>query len=48
METDYILLGRLEERDSQMSNGVLSRESLLCVQRMVMELYNEIQELIDG
>ena len=48
VETDYILLGRLEERDSQMSNGVLSRESLLCVQQMVMELYNEIQELIDG
>lgn len=44
MESDYILLGEMEES----SHGGLSRETLLCVQRMLMEVYNEIQDLIDG
>lgn len=44
VEADYILLGEMEEP----SHGALSRETLLCVQRMLMEVYNEIQDLIDG
>lgn len=44
VESDYILLGEMEES----SHGGLSRETLLCVQRMLMEVYNEIQDLIDG
>ena len=44
VEADYILLGKMEES----SLGALSRETLLCVQRMLMEVYNEIQDLIDG
>lgn len=44
VEADYILLGEMEES----SHGALSRKTLLCVQRMLMEVYNEIQDLIDG
>lgn len=44
VEADYILLGKIEEK----VNGVLSRESLLCIQQILLEAYNEIQELIDG
>lgn len=48
IESDYILLGELEEGSSKSQIGVLSRKSLLYVQRKLIEMYNEIQELIDG
>ncbi len=48
VETDYILLGELEKRKSQLKNDVLSRENLLCIQQMLLEAYNQIQDLIDG
>lgn len=41
VEADYILLGEMEGS----THGALSRETLLCVQRMLMEVYNEIQNL---
>lgn len=44
VEADYILLGRIEEKE----NGMLTRKSLLCIQQILLEAYNEIQELIDG
>lgn len=44
VEADYILRGRIEEK----VNGGLSRESLYCIQQILLEAYNEIQELIDG
>ena len=37
---DYILCG-------EQKNGDLSRETLLLVQQILMEVYNEIQDLID-
>ncbi len=43
---DYILLGEFKETEGQ-SNGMLSRESLLCIQQMLLEAYNRIQDLID-
>ncbi len=48
LETDYILLGELEKRRLQLKNSVLSRESLLCIQQMLLEAYDQIQDLIDG
>lgn len=46
VNADYILLGEFEEAEGR-ANGMLSRESLLCVQKILMEAYNEIQDLID-
>lgn len=44
VEADYILLGEMKEQ----LHGAMSRETLQCVQHMLMEVYNEIQDLIDG
>ena len=46
VNSDYILLGEFKETEGQ-ANGMLSRESLLCIQQMLLEAYNEIQDLID-
>lgn len=46
VNSDYILLGEFKGTDRQ-ANGMLSKECLLCVQQMLMEAYNEIQDLID-
>lgn len=48
IETDYILLGDLEQGTGQNKNGVLSRETLRWIQQMLLEAYNEIQTLIDS
>ena len=47
VESDYILLGDLEKCSGKLKNGILSRQSLLYIQQMLMEVYNEIQGLID-
>lgn len=44
VEADYILLGNMVES----AHSTLSRQHLLYVQRMLMDVYNEIQGLIDG
>lgn len=46
VNSDYILLGEFKGTDGQ-ANEMLSKECLLCVQQMLMEAYNEIQDLID-
>lgn len=46
VNSDYILLGEFRKTEGQ-ANGMLSRESLLCIQQMLLEAYNEIQDLID-
>lgn len=51
VEADYILLGKPEEGAKTRThgeNGMLSRDSLLCIQQLLMDAYNEIQELMDG
>lgn len=47
VETDYILCGEQKKREFLRENGDLSRETLLLVQQILMEVYNEIQDLID-
>lgn len=47
VEADYILCGELKRRDFQVKDDNLSRETLLCVQQILMEVYKEIQALID-
>lgn len=44
---DYILCGEQKKREFLRENGDLSRETLLLVQQILMEVYNEIQDLID-
>lgn len=46
VNSDYILLGEFQEIAGK-ADGMLSRESLLCIQQMLMEAYNVIQDLID-
>ena len=47
VETDYILCGEQKKREFLRENSDLSRETLLLVQQILMEVYNEIQDLID-
>lgn len=47
VETDYILCGEQKKREFLRSNGNLSRETLLLVQQILMQVYNEIQDIID-
>jgi len=47
VEADYILCGEQKKRDFLKGNCNLSRETLLLVQQILMQVYNEIQELID-
>lgn len=51
VQTDYILRGtdgKKVEISSQKADGMLSLESLLCIQKKLLDAYDEIQELIDG
>ena len=51
VQTDYILLGKARKKVEvafQQADGMLSLESLLCIQKLLLDTYNEIQELIDG
>lgn len=47
VESDYILCGCLKKRDIFTCNAEVSRETLLFVQKVLMEIYEEIQYLID-
>lgn len=50
VQTDYILLGkdRTNTVASLQEDGIVSQESLVFIQKMLMDAYNEIQGLIDG
>lgn len=48
IESDYILHGDAEQNYVQLRNDIISRESLLCIQQMLLEVYNGIQQLIDN
>ncbi len=51
VQADYILRGndgKKVEIASQKANGMLSLESLICIQKMLLDTYDEIQELIDS
>ncbi len=50
VDADYILSGkkRMEKyKNMTISEEIFSRETLLCIQQLLMQAYNEIQELID-
>lgn len=49
VNSDYILLGEkaiAKHKKLAVSNGTLTQESLLCIQKLLMEAYNEIQDLL--
>lgn len=50
VNSDYILLGETsmaKDKKMTMQSGTLTQESLLCIQKLLMEAYNEIQDLLN-
>ena len=47
VKSDYILHGEFQEKNKRDIDGNLSVQSLICIQQILLEAYNEIQELID-